>query len=111
MARSKGSINKGGAFQTEAVDGLELHVKDSVRFKGGWAFFAFGSNAPVRAIPTGASCYQCHSAHAAVDTTFVQFYPTLIGIAHAKKTLSPGYLRDNAQSTGGASTGQSQPAS
>jgi len=34
-------------------------------------------------------------AHAAVDTTFVQFYPTLIGLAKAKGTLSPAYLKDS----------------
>jgi hypothetical protein len=32
--------------------------------------------------------------HAAVDTTFVQFYPTLIGVAKEKKTLSPEYLKE-----------------
>jgi hypothetical protein len=92
--QTKGSINKGGQFQNEQVMGLELHVKDTKRFKGGWAFFAFGSNDPARQIATTASCYACHNAHAAVDTTFVQFYPTLIGIARAKKTLSANYLRE-----------------
>jgi len=29
-----------------------------------------------------------------VDTTFVQFYPTLIGIAKKKGTLSPAYLKE-----------------
>jgi len=33
------------------------------------------------------NCYSCHSAHAAVDTTFVQFYPTLAPIAKAKGTF------------------------
>jgi len=91
---TKGSINKSGEFQAEPVMGLELHVKDSVRFKGGWAFFAFGDNGPAKQIPTSVACYSCHQAHAAVDTTFVQFYPTLIGIAREKKTLSAGYLSD-----------------
>jgi hypothetical protein len=86
--QTKGSINKSGQYQGEAVMSLELHVKDSVRFKnGGWAFFVFGSNAPAQAIPSGASCYECHSAHGAVDTTFVQFYPTLIATAKQKKTF------------------------
>jgi hypothetical protein len=31
-----------------------------------------------------------------VDTTFVQFYPTLIGIAKAKGTLSPAYQSESA---------------
>lgn len=42
----------------------------------------------------GADCYSCHEQHAAVDTTFVQFYPTLLEIAKQKKTLSPSYLKD-----------------
>lgn len=97
--QTKGSINKTGEFQREPVEGLELHVKDSVRFKGGWAFFEFGSNDPARQIPTKASCYACHQTHAAVDTTFVQFYPTLIGIARAKKTFSASYLSEIRAST------------
>jgi hypothetical protein len=92
--QTKGSINKAGIFQAGPVQGMEIHVKDSVRFKGGWAFFAFGSNEPAQQIPTTAACYSCHQMHAAVDTTFVQFYPTLIGIAREKKTLSAGYLSD-----------------
>jgi hypothetical protein len=31
-----------------------------------------------------------------VDTTFVQFYPTLLPIAQEKKTLSEAYLKDEA---------------
>jgi len=41
-----------------------------------------------------ASCYTCHEQHAAVDTTFVQFYPTLLETAEKKHTLSAGYLKD-----------------
>ncbi len=37
-------------------------------------------------------CYACHAAHGAVDNTFVQFYPTLLGLAAARNTLAPGYL-------------------
>jgi hypothetical protein len=47
-------------------------------------------------IPTTANCYSCHSEHAAVDTTFVQFYPTLLPIAKAKGTLSPNYVKEEA---------------
>jgi hypothetical protein len=32
--------------------------------------------------------------HAAVDTTFVQFYPTLIDLAKTKRTLSAAYLKE-----------------
>ena len=94
---SKGSINKHGQFQTGETMGFEAHVKDEARFKdaagGGWAFFAFDGDKPARQIPYAAACYSCHQ-HAAVDTTFVQFYPTLLPIAQKQKTLSAAYLAE-----------------
>jgi hypothetical protein len=86
-ASGKGSINKGGKFQTESTMGLEVHTKDSKRFAGGWAFFVFGDKQPVAQIPTVADCYSCHGQHGAVDTTFVQFYPTLLAIAKQHGTF------------------------
>jgi hypothetical protein len=96
-AKSKGSINQHGQFQGTQLMGFEVHVKDETRFPGKWAFFDFDS--PEKRgtlIPQGAPCYSCHAAHGAVDTTFVQFYPTLLPIAEAKKTLSAAYLKDEA---------------
>lgn len=98
-AVQKGSINKRGHFQTDAL-AREVHVKDEARFAstGGWAFFGFDGQgtAPAKMIPVNAGCIACHEAHAAVDTTFVQFYPTLLPLAQAKKTLSAAYLKDEA---------------
>jgi hypothetical protein len=90
-ATSKGSINQHGKFQNGDVMGVEVHVKDTTRFDGGWAFFSFDSPGPAKRIPATADCYSCHQQHAAVDTTFVQFYPTLMSIATLKGTLSPGF--------------------
>jgi hypothetical protein len=85
--RQKGSINQSGSFQTGLSD-IEVHVKDDARFPGKWAFFGFNAtDAAGTLIPRPASCYACHSSHAAVDTTFVQFYPTLLPIAKTKGTL------------------------
>ena len=91
-ASEKGSINKHGKFQTPDTMGIEVHVKDSKRFSGNWAFFMFSStrSEPAKQIPTSASCYSCHQQHGAVDTTFVQFYPTLLGVAAEKRTLGAG---------------------
>jgi len=94
-AKKKGSINQRGQFQDTAVNGVEVHVKDEKRFAGKWAFFEFDSmqkNGTL--IPEKAPCYTCHAAHAAVDTTFVQFYPTLLPLAKEKSTLSASYLKD-----------------
>jgi hypothetical protein len=95
VGRGKGSINQSGNFQAD-VAGLELHVKDETRFPGKWAFFAFGGEKIAKAIPTSADCYSCHAQHAAVDTTFVQFYPTLLPVAKEKRTLSAPYLKETA---------------
>lgn len=80
-AASHGSINKKGQFQTEERLGVEVHVRDETRFKGGWGFFAFDEAGPARQIPYTAECYACHQANGAVDTTFTQFYPTAKPIA------------------------------
>ena len=87
-SESKGSINQAGHFQT-GVAGVEVHVKDEKRFPGSWAFFGFEEGtAAATAVPTTATCYSCHEQHGAVDTTFVQFYPTLLKVAKAKGTLA-----------------------
>lgn len=93
-AESNGSINKRGHFQSTQRMAVEVHIKDEKRFSGGWAFFAFDDEKPAEMIPAGASCYSCHQQHGAVDTTFVQFYPTALGIAKEKNTLSESYLKE-----------------
>jgi hypothetical protein len=89
-AADKGSINASGHFQTSELMGIEAHVKDTKRFPGGWAFFAFAGNEPASALPTAAECYSCHQQNGAVDTTFVQFYPTLLPIAQRRGTVKAG---------------------
>jgi Cytochrome P460 len=87
-AEGRGSLNKRGNYQGLNVVGLEIHVKDAGRFSGKWAFFDFDGGEPAAMIPRSAACYSCHAAHAALDTTFVQFYPTLLAIAERKGTLT-----------------------
>ena len=89
VAANKGSINLSGHYQTETLAGMEAHVKDA-RFPGQWAFFHFNDAGQGALIPRPADCYTCHEQHAAVDTTFVQFYPTLIPIAQQHGTYHPG---------------------
>jgi hypothetical protein len=92
-AEGRGSINQKGNYQG-TVMGLEVHVKDEARFPGKWAFFGFDDGKTAKMIPTTADCYSCHAEHAAVDTTFVQFYPTLLPIAKSEQTLSAAYLKE-----------------
>jgi Cytochrome P460 len=96
MAANKGSINKKGHYQTNDVMMQSVHIKDESRFPGKWAFVSFDEGKPGKQIPTTAVCYSCHEQHGAVDTTFVQFYPTLLEIAKQKGTLAPGYLKEDA---------------
>lgn len=92
----KGSINKQGSYQGTEVMGVEVHVKDQTRFPGQWAFFIFDNEKTAKMVSTDMSCYSCHAEHAAVDTTFVQFYPTLLPIAQSKGTLSAAYKKEMA---------------
>jgi hypothetical protein len=84
---SDSSLNKKGSYQGAEVMGVEVHVKDTARFEGQWAFFGFSGTQSASMVPKSASCYSCHEEHAAVDRTFVQFYPTLLPIATKNGTL------------------------
>jgi hypothetical protein len=86
------SINKAGKTQSADVTGLEIHT----RIDNEWAFYVRGKDGNEHLLPKPASCYTCHEDHAAVDTTFTQFYPTLLPIARAKNTLSPKYIAEEA---------------
>ena len=98
VAGSNASINKSGHFQTTEVMGTEVHVKDN-RIPGKWAFYSFDdpSMKPSKPFPHEMDCYSCHEQHGAVDTTFVQFYPTLIKLAEQKGTLSSAYKAEEAK--------------
>jgi hypothetical protein len=94
-SQSEGSINRAGRFATQLTF-LEAEVKDA-RFADGWAFYAFGpgDNLARTAQPLAgaavAPCVECHSESAAVERTFVQFYPHLLEVARARGTLKPGH--------------------
>lgn len=88
---SKSSINQKGRVQGP-VTGVEVHVKDERRFPGKWAFFGFENSVQSGSLfPKSADCYSCHEQHGAVDTTFVQFYPTLMDVAKQKGTVQARY--------------------
>jgi Cytochrome P460 len=78
--QSKGSINKGGHFQTDLL-GLGVEVKDETRFADKWAYFNFGNDDNTATANPEQACWQCHEKNAAVEHSFVQFYPTLKPIA------------------------------
>ena len=92
--QTRGSINKAGQYQDTEVMGREVHVRDEARFPGKWAFFSFDDEQPATMIPRDVDCYSCHEKHGAVDSTFVQFYPTLLPGAKAKGTLAASYLAE-----------------
>lgn len=84
------SINKAGKTQGAEVTGLEIHAK----IDNQWAFYVRNKDGSEHLVPKPASCYTCHEEHAAVDTTFTQFYPTLLPVAKEKGVLSPKYLAE-----------------
>ncbi len=94
-AQASRTLNKAGQTQTEKLTGLEVHVLDSGHVTGdGWAFYGFENPVSAKVIARPASCYTCHEQHAAVDTTFVQFYPTLKDAATKHKSFSAAYLKE-----------------
>jgi hypothetical protein len=93
-AEGPSSINKRGHSQSSEIMGFEVHVRDEAKTPGKWAFYEFDNAKPAEQIPVAAACYSCHEQHAAVATTFVQFYPTLLPVAKEKKTLGAGYLKE-----------------
>ncbi len=79
-AETKKEAGLQGLFQKEFVK-LEAAVKDTQRFKEGWAYFSFDDKSgkpkdKARPFPP-ASCYDCHHRKAATDHVFTQFYPVL----------------------------------
>ena len=72
-----------GFFMGEFI-GFEIAYKSAKRFPNepaNWAYFSFGHkpepyNATAKAMPT-AACAACHTASAAEDMVFTQYYPVL----------------------------------
>ena len=79
-SETQGSINKHGRFQTGLM-GIGVEVKDERRFPEKWAYYAFGANDASAQVSPKEGCWQCHEDHAAVEHSFVQFYPTLQPVA------------------------------
>lgn len=84
---AQGSINKSGYFQDE-FKGLDVEVKDSSQ-KNEWSYYNFNPGEKAGEA-LGGGCNKCHSEHAAVEHTFVQFYPTLLSFAREKNLLKAG---------------------
>lgn len=76
-SESKGSINQSGHYQTGPAS-IEIESKEN----GQWTFYD-GQGKP---LPRTERCYSCHAENAAVDNTFVQFYPTLLPVARQHGT-------------------------
>jgi hypothetical protein len=93
---SQGSINKHGSYQKDLM-GLDVEVKDEGRFADHWAYFNFegGVKAAPAITPAQNACWKCHEQNAAVEHSFVQFYPELLKIARAKNTIKPKVHLDN----------------
>ena len=87
---SRGSINQHGSYQEKFL-GLAVEVKDEARFPDKWAYFGFDSSqkASSAITPGKNACWKCHEESAAVEHSFVQFYPELLKVAREKGTIKP----------------------
>jgi cytochrome P460 len=78
-AESRGSINKHGHYQTDLM-GIGVEVKDN-RLPDKWAYYNFDEDTKSAKANPKEGCFSCHENHAAVEHSFVQFYPTLKPVA------------------------------
>jgi hypothetical protein len=87
---SHGSVNQKGSYQ-ESLVGLDVEVKDHTRFPDTWAYFGFNNAAKTaNAMTPGKNgCWNCHDQNAALEHSFVQFYPELLKVAREKGTIKP----------------------
>jgi len=86
-AETKAEPGLQGSFQKDYV-ALEASVKDSNRFKEGWAYFSFDEadgkpKAKAQPFPSR-SCWSCHHEKGATDHVFTQFYPVLRSLSSSK---------------------------
>jgi len=70
------------ASNEEGVIGLQVSVRDSNRFDGGWAFYDFTEargkvKRQAEPLPQTAGCIACHRQKGGADHVFTQFYPVL----------------------------------
>ena len=97
-AASHGSINLQGHDQADAMS-AEIHVRDQTRFEGAWGFFSLDGAEVGKLINEQASCYACHQKNAAMDTTFVQFYPMAKAIALSARIMGRSALKGRIRPT------------
>ncbi len=79
-SETKGSIVKNGHFQSDSM-GIGVEVKDETHSPDKWQYFSFDESDKSATANPKQGCWQCHEDHAAVEHSFVQFYPTLKPIA------------------------------
>ena len=77
---NQGALNKAARYQSDLM-GISVKVKDVARFPEKWGYFSFDTSQRTAQANPEAKCLRCHHDHGAVDTTFVQFYPTLKPVA------------------------------
>jgi len=68
-----------------------LMTSETARIEGRTAQVGLARAATPLAGEAVAPCVECHSENAAVERTFVQFYPHLLEVAREKGTLKPGH--------------------
>ncbi len=67
----------GDRFWAKEVIAMEVGVKESERFEGGWGYFRFEAGATTANALPAERCQACHIARAATDSVFTQLYSGL----------------------------------
>ncbi len=98
-ASSKGSINQSGHYQGTGADGDRNACEGCGAFPRRMGILRLFNSPTANGKLISADARLATRAikrMRAVDTTFVQFYPTLLPIAQDKKTLSDAFLKEEA---------------
>jgi hypothetical protein len=104
LVGSKAAVSGNGYFMGD-FSGLEVAIKDTVRFKnepGGWAYFSFGHVAEAEYSKTAKAfpadkCNACHQASADTDYVFTQYYPILRAAMPSKMKKAAEQSRTSAK--------------
>ena len=94
-AAGQGSINNAGHYQNERVPSKQRSKTRNASHKRG-LISASTAKTPPPAMPANSSCNSCHAQNAAVENTFVQFYPTVLEVAKKAGTLNAAFMQKSA---------------
>jgi len=92
---SQGSINKHGSYQTDFMASTRKSKMKGASRTSGPTSVSMPPKGCKCGHPSKNDCWKCHDENAAVEHSFVQFYPELLKVAREKGTIKPTVHLEN----------------